>query len=59
VSAVIKTGSTRVGHRPAEQEEDFQLITEMGVTCVRLAHYQQDQVVYDLCDHNGLVLWTD
>ncbi len=44
---------------PAEQEEDFQLITEMGATCVRLAHYQQDQLVYDLCDHNGLVLWTE
>jgi len=43
----------------AEQEEDFQLITEMGATCVRLAHYQQDQLVYDLCDHNGLVLWTE
>jgi beta-galactosidase len=43
----------------AEQEEDFQLITEMGATCVRLAHYQQDQIVYDLCDHNGLVLWTE
>jgi beta-galactosidase len=43
----------------AEQEEDFQLITEMGATCVRLAHYQQDQLVYDICDHNGLVLWTE
>jgi beta-galactosidase len=43
----------------AEQEEDFQLITEMGTTCVRLAHYQQGQLVYDLCDHNGLVLWTE
>ena len=43
----------------AEQEEDFQLITEMGATCVRLAHYQQDQIVYDLCDHNGIVLWTE
>ena len=42
-----------------EQEEDFHLITEMGATCVRLAHYQQDQLVYDLCDHNGLVLWTE
>ena len=43
----------------AEQEQDFQLITEIGATCVRLAHYQQDQLVYDLCDHNGLVLWTE
>ncbi len=44
---------------PAEQQEDFQLITEMGATCVRLAHYQQDQLVYDICDRNGLVLWTE
>lgn len=43
----------------AEQEEDFQLITEIGATCVRTAHYQQDQLVYDLCDHNGLVVWTE
>ncbi len=43
----------------AEQTEDFQLITEIGATCVRLAHYQQDQIVYDLCDRNGLVLWTE
>jgi beta-galactosidase len=42
-----------------EQEQDFRLITEMGATCVRLAHYQQDQLVYDLCDRNGLVLWTE
>jgi len=35
------------------------LIAEMGATCVRLAHYQQDQMVYDLCDRNGLVLWTE
>ena len=44
---------------PAEHEEDFRLITEMGSTCVRLAHYQQDQLVYDLCDRNGLILWTE
>ena len=44
---------------PADQREDFQLITEIGATCVRLAHYQQDQLVYDLCDRNGLVLWTE
>jgi beta-galactosidase len=44
---------------PAEQREDFRLITEMGSTCVRTAHYQQDQYVYDLCDRSGLIVWTE
>jgi len=44
---------------PAEDREDFDLITEMGATCVRLAHYQHAQEVYDLCDRNGLIVWTE
>jgi len=44
---------------PAEDKEDFDLITEIGATCVRLAHYQQDQYVYDLCDRDGLIVWTE
>jgi beta-galactosidase len=44
---------------PSEHREDIQLITEMGSTCVRLAHYQQDQYVYDLCDQSGLIVWTE
>jgi beta-galactosidase len=43
----------------AEHREDFNLITEMGCTGVRLAHYQQAQEFYDLCDHGGVVVWAE
>jgi beta-galactosidase len=35
------------------------LITEMGSTAVRTAHYQQAQYFYDLCDQNGIVAWAE
>lgn len=35
------------------------LIYEGGFTTVRLAHYQHDQYVYDLCDELGLVVWAE
>ncbi len=44
---------------PAEHEEDFRLIKEMGCTGVRLAHYQHAQYFYDLCDRGGLVVWAE
>ena len=40
-------------------EEDIALICEMGANTVRLAHYQHDQYVYDLCDEAGLVVWAE
>jgi len=39
-----------------EHEEDIALLLEMGANTVRLAHYQQDQAVYDLCDESGLIV---
>jgi len=42
-----------------EHEEDIDLMLEMGANCVRLAHYQQDQYVYDLCDRKGLIVWAE
>jgi beta-galactosidase len=44
---------------PAEHKEDLTLIREMGANAVRLAHYQQDQTVYDECDRTGLIVWTE
>ena len=44
---------------PAEQEEDFKLIMEMGCTGIRLSHYQHAQDFYDLCDRGGLVVWAE
>ncbi len=40
-------------------DEDFAMIRELGCTCVRLAHYQQDPYAYDLCDQLGLIVWAE
>ncbi|MCA0755770.1 glycoside hydrolase family 2 protein [Paenibacillus sp. N4] len=42
-----------------EQEEDMELIKEMGTTSIRLAHYQHDPFFYDLCDREGMVVWAE
>jgi beta-galactosidase len=40
-------------------ERDLALFEELGVTAVRLAHYQHDQYFYDLCDRAGIVVWAE
>lgn len=42
-----------------EHKEDIEYIKEVGATSIRLAHYQHDQVFYNLCDEKGLVLWAE
>jgi beta-galactosidase len=39
--------------------EEIQLIREMGANFIRLAHYQQDRLVLDLCDELGLMVWEE
>jgi beta-galactosidase len=39
--------------------EEFRLIREMGANFIRLAHYQQDRLVLDLCDELGLMVWEE
>ena len=42
-----------------EHDQDMALIAEMGVTAIRLAHYQHAQHFYDLCDRQGMVVWAE
>jgi len=42
-----------------EQEEDMELIKEIGATSIRLAHYQHNRYFYDLCDKEGMVVWGE
>lgn len=41
------------------QDKDIEIIMEMGVNTIRLAHYQHDQYFYDLCDEVGMVVWAE
>lgn len=43
----------------ADHDEDMALIMESGANTLRLAHYQQDDYFYDLCDENGLIVWAE
>jgi beta-galactosidase len=40
-------------------EEDVNIMLEMGVNSVRLAHYPQAEYLYDLHDEAGLVVWAE
>ncbi len=44
---------------PADHEEDFRLMLELGCTFVRLVHYQHDEIDYALADKLGVVAWTE
>ena len=39
--------------------EEMQLVKEMGANFIRLAHYQQQQLVLDLCDELGIMVWEE
>lgn len=42
-----------------EHDEDLELMREMGVNSIRLAHYQHSQYFYDRCDEMGFVVWAE
>lgn len=42
-----------------QMERDMDIMLEMGVNTVRLAHYQHPQAFYDLCDDAGLIVWAE
>lgn len=43
----------------ADHARDFELMNEMGVNSIRLAHYQHDQYVYNRADREGHVVYTE
>ena len=42
-----------------DDDRDFNLISEIGATAVRLCHYQHNQHVYDVTDTRGFVVWAE
>ena len=43
----------------ADMDVDYQLLGDMGVTGLRLAHYQHPPHEYDLADQKGYLVWTE
>ncbi|MCG8310887.1 MAG: hypothetical protein MI975_26095 [Cytophagales bacterium] len=43
----------------ADHREDMELMLEMGINALRLAHYQHAEIVYDLADSAGLIVWAE
>lgn len=44
---------------PTHHREDLRLIEELGANAIRLAHYQHDKFVYELCDEMGFIVWAE
>jgi beta-galactosidase len=44
---------------PEDVAADEAMMREMGVTGIRLTHYQHGQPIHDLADRDGLVLWEE
>jgi beta-galactosidase len=44
---------------PEDVAGDVATMREMGVTGIRLTHYQHGQPIHDLADRDGLVLWDE
>ena len=42
-----------------EHREDLELIREVGANSIRLAHYQQAEEFYSLCDEMGFLVWAE
>lgn len=38
---------------------EMQLMKDMGVNFIRLGHYQQSEIILDLCDELGILVWEE
>ena len=43
----------------ADEEEDVAWIRRMGADGLRTSHYPQSPHIYDLCDREGVLVWTE
>ena len=43
----------------ADHHQDIAMMKELGVNWLRLAHYQQDDYMLQLCDELGLLVWEE
>lgn len=55
-SFLAKVGSAMTEE---QHENDIEIIKELGVNTIRLCHYPQTDFFYDLCDSNGIIVWTE
>ena len=42
-----------------DQKQDMEMMLDMGVNALRLAHYQQSETMYSLADTAGMVVWAE
>lgn len=42
-----------------DQRQDMEIMLDLGINTLRLAHYQHDQLIYDLADKAGLAVWAE
>jgi len=42
-----------------QRDSDYDMMEELGVTAVRMAHYQHDSYEYELCDKKGFLVWSE
>lgn len=44
---------------PEHHKEDMDIMLEMGINAIRLAHYPQSKEMYNLTDKHGIVTWAE
>ncbi len=43
----------------ADHREDMAIMLDLGINALRLAHYQHAEIIYDLADSAGIVVWAE